>query len=102
MFTVYRMLFLALNKVQIVKITPRQIPSNPIKIFLHSKICNSTHSGGVSTYPWTLFGKNLNCPFAPQKDFWKKMTKVKITFVYLLCSIMLKKFLQQIMKHKVA
>ena len=26
------------------------------------------------------------------KDFWRKMIKVKITFVYLLCTIMLKKF----------
>ena len=36
--------------------------------------------GRISTYPWTLFGKNVNFPFAPQKDFWKKMIKVKLPF----------------------
>ena len=37
MFNIYRVLFLALKKVQIVKITPSQIPTYPIENYLTAK-----------------------------------------------------------------
>ena len=47
---------------------------------------------GNSSYLLTLFGKIPNCPFAPKENLGGKLTNVSITFVYLLCPIMLKCF----------
>ena len=49
MFNIYRMLFLALKKVRIVKCTPRKFPQ-PSKNLFYGKICNYSHLGG---FPFT-------------------------------------------------
>ena len=95
--SVFTKCYFSLKRVQIVKITPHQIPTTPPKISFIAKFLTAFTWGNFHL-PWTLFAKNLDFPFALEKDFLEKITKVKITFVYLSCTIILKKPLQQIMK----
>ena len=70
MFNGYKMLFLALKKVQIANITFHQIPTTELKVSFVAKFLIALN--------FCIPRKNLNFPFAPREDFWKKMTKVKI------------------------
>ena len=95
------MLFLALKKVGIVKITPRQIPESQWKI---------SYTANFSiAFTWENFHLPLNGIWKkPElficmtRGFLKKITKVKSTFVYMLRTIMIKNSLEQTMKHKIA
>ena len=87
----YRMLFEALKKVQMVKITPHEIPTTQQKKF--SQNFPFPPTGGI-TLPFNAISKPLNCPFAPKEDFLRKIPNISITFVYLLFSIMRKCFIK--------
>ena len=91
------MLFLALKKVQMVKITSCQILTTQQK--------NPPHKISHCPNWWDppifyCIAKNLNCPFAPKEDFFGKLGIISII------PIMLKRFkkksLEQIMRYKVA
>ena len=62
------MLFLALKKVRIVKITPVQIPTTQLKISSIAKFSIALTWRGFHL-PLNAIGKDLNCPFAPQEGF---------------------------------
>ena len=66
---------------------------NPMKNVFHSKIFNCLHLGKFSS---TLNGiwEKPELLICATRGFLKKITKVKITFVYLLRTIMIKKILK--------
>ena len=100
MSNIYKMLFLALKKGSSSQNCSSSYFHNPIKNFFYSKICNCPQLG---EYPHThqrYLVKPLIAHLHHKRIFEKKMAKVKITFVYLLSAILLKKSLEQIMKHK--
>ena len=73
----------------------------PMKNLLHSKIFNCLHLGKFSPTPNGIW-KKPELFICMTRGFLKKITKVKITFVYMLGTIMIKKSLEQTMKHKIA
>ena len=73
---------------------------NPIKKLLYSKIFNCPHLREFPPTPEYYLVKTWVSHLHHKTIFGNKKAKVKITFVYLLCTIMLKKSLQQIMIHK--
>ena len=83
----YRMLFLALKKVQMIKITPCQIPTTQQKNRPPAKFPISPT--GEKHVPFNVISKSVSFTFAQKEDFLGKMTKISITFVYLLFSNML-------------
>ena len=83
----YRMLFLALKKVQMIKITPCQIPTTQQKIASPAKF--PIAPVGEKSLPFNVILKSMNFSFAQKEDFLGKLTKINITFVYLLFSNML-------------
>ena len=94
------MLFLALKKVQMVKITPYQIlttqKSTPQNLLLVQM--------GSTPLSCNAISKTLNYPFTPKEEFLENLANINITFVYLLFPIMLrcfsKKSLEHIMRYK--
>ena len=89
----YRMLFLALKKVQMVKKTPCQIPTFQEKLAL-AKFPNAPT--GENALPLNAISKSMNFRFAQQEDFLGKLTNISITFVYLLISSMLMCFIKNL------
>ena len=82
------MLFLALKKVQMVKITDSDHPTK-FAIAPNGEIPLSRNA----------ILKTLNCPFTPKEDFLEKLTNISITFVYLLFPIMLRCFSKKSLEH---
>ena len=75
------MLFLALKNVQIVKITPLQIPTQPIKNSPTAKFPISSHLG-ASSLPlnaiWNTLSNVARSPIQPKKQGNKRAVKVEI------------------------
>ena len=71
------MLFLALKKVQMVKITPCQILTNQQK---NAPQNLPLPQMGRSPLPCNAILKTLNCPFTPKEDFLWKLANTSITF----------------------
>ena len=82
MVNMYRMLFLALKRVQMIKITPCQIPTTQQKNCLSAKF--PIAPTGENLLPFNAIWKSMNFSFAQKEDFLGKLTKISITFVYLL------------------
>ena len=87
----YRMLFLALKKVQMVKKTPCQIPTTLEKLAL-AKFPNAPT--GEKALPLNAISKSMNFRFVQQEEFLGKLTNISITFVYLLISSILTCFIK--------
>ena len=85
----------------IVKITPRQIPESQWKISSTAKF-SIAFTWGNFHLPLNGIWKKPELFICMTRGFLKKITKVKITFVYMLRTIMIKKSLEQTMKHKTA
>ena len=82
------MLFLALKKAQMIKITPCQIPTTRQKIAPHPSKFPIAPTGEKPLH-FNAISKSMNFSFAQKENFWGKLTKISITFVYLLFSNML-------------
>ena len=82
----YRMLFLALKKVQMVKNTTFQIPNTQQKILLAKFSIVPTGQKALLLH---AISKSMNLPFVQKDDFWGKLTNISITLIYLLFSSML-------------
>ena len=83
----YRMLFLALKKVQMAKNTPFQIPNTQQKIPLPKfSIAPAGYSFALLLH---AISKSMNLPFVQKESFWGKLTNISITPIYLLFSSML-------------
>ena len=65
----YRILFLASKKVQMVKNTPCQIPTTQQKIPLAKFPITPT---GEKALPFNAISKSMNFPFAQKEDFLGK------------------------------
>ena len=97
----HRMLSLALKKVSIVRNTPCQTPTTPKNMppakFLIASIKEMP-------LPLVSFQKTLNCPFALKEDFFRKLTNISFCLfvVFHHAKVFHKKFLEQIMRYKVA
>ena len=65
----YRMLFLASKKVQMVKNTPCQIPTTQQKIPLAKFPITPT---GEKALPFNAISKSMNFPFTQKEDFFEK------------------------------
>ena len=81
------MLFLALKKVQMVKITDSDHPtkkSTPQNLPLFQMRRSPLSHNAIL--------KTLNCPFTPKEDFLEKLANISINFAYLLFPIMLRCF----------
>ena len=73
----YRMLLLlALKRAQMVKSTPRHIPTTQQKISLPKFII-----APIWEKVLRLILKSMNFPFAQKEDFGGKLTNISITFV---------------------
>ena len=70
---------------------------DPINNYVNKKIPQQNFlfpQLGESPPPLNAISKTLNFPFAQKEDFLRKLSKISITFVYLLFYIMLKCFLK--------
>ena len=72
MFHTYRVLFLALEKVQTVNHSSSD-SDHPTTIPPSHKISHFPNWG--SPLPRNTISKTLNCPFAPKEDFWARFPK---------------------------
>ena len=79
MFNVYKMLFLALKKVWIVKITPHQIPTTRQKNFHYSKIFNCSHMGEFPPASEHYLVKTWISHLHRKRILGKKWLRLKLT-----------------------
>ena len=98
----YRMLFLASKKVQIVKNTPCQIPTTQQKIPLGKFLIPPT---GEKALHFHAISKSINSPFPQKEDFWGENWLVLALFLPVVFqdgNVFRKKSLEQIMGCKIA
>ena len=73
----YRIMFLDLKKIQMVKSTPCHIPTTQQKTPLAKFSIALTRQKAL---PLNVISKSMNFPFAQKDDFLGKLTNISITF----------------------
>ena len=87
----YRKLFLALKKVQMVKNTLFQIPTTQQKVLPATFPITPT---GEKALLLNTISRSMSFQFALKDDFLEKLTNISITFIYMLFSSMLTCFIK--------